>query len=81
MKENMKQAVGRSALGGVALMTMLGLGVLLAGPSSAADADVTAAFTTLTADIKVYIGAIVALVVLAVTAGLGIAWLRKARSA
>lgn len=72
-----KGIVGRLGLGGLSVVTMFGLGVLLAGPSSAADSDVTAAFTTLSTDIGTYVKAIVGLVLLSVGAMLGIKYIRK----
>lgn len=75
--ENIKQMGGRLGLGLFGVVAMTGLGVLLAGPSSAADPAVTGAFTTLEADLKIYIAAVVALVVVAIVAMLGIKYLRK----
>lgn len=75
--ENIKQIGGRMGLGLFTVAAMTGLGVLLAGPSSAADAAVTGAFTQLETDLKIYIGLVVGLVVVSIVAMLGIKYLRK----
>jgi hypothetical protein len=56
-------------------------GVMLAGPSSAAGDPVEAAFTSMEGKVTTYGAALAAITVLAVGILLGLAWLKKARSA
>lgn len=75
--ENIRQIGGRVGLGFTALTTMLGVAVILAGPSSATTDPVATAFDDMEAKVTTYGAAIVALVVLAVGIFLGIKYLRK----
>lgn len=77
MMEHIKQVGGRAAMGASALGTMFVLGVMLAGPSSAASDPVADAFTTMEGKVTTYGGAIVSLVIVAVGIFLGIRYLRK----
>ena len=76
--ETIKNLSARVGMGATALVTILGVSVLLAGPSSAQTADpVLDAFDDMQAKILLYGAAIVALVVLAVGIFLGIKYLKK----
>lgn len=81
MVDNFKGAGARAAAGLSALGAMFVVGVMLAGPSSAAADPVSTAFDTMEGKITTYGGALATLTVLAVGIMLGLAWLKKARSA
>lgn len=77
MVDNIKQIGGRVGMGVSALGTLLMVGVMLAGPSSAAGDPVAGAFDDMETKVTTYGAAIVALVVLSVGIFLGIKYLRK----